>query len=96
MKLRPLNNQIVVKPSPKEEVTKSGIVLPETAKGEKPAQGEVVAIGDGKLLDSGARAPFTVKVGDKIMFKKYAADEIEVEGTKFLVLSENDVLAIIE
>ena len=96
MKLRPLFNNVIVKPAPKEEVTKSGIVLPETMDKEKPEQGEVVAVGTGKLLDNGQTAPMTVKVGDKVMFKKYSPDEVKVDGEEYLVLSESDIIAVID
>ncbi len=96
MKLKPLNNNVIVKASSKEEVTKSGIVLPDTMDKEKPEQGEVIAVGPGKLSDSGSRLEMTVKVGDKIVFKKYSPDDIKVEGEEYLVISENDILAIVE
>ena len=78
-----------------EEVTASGIVLPDTVDKEKPEQGEVVAIGEGRLLDNGTRVPMSVKVGDIVMFKKYSPDEIKVGGEELLVISENDILAMI-
>ncbi len=96
MKLKPLNNQVIISASSKEEVTKSGIVLPDTMDKEKPEQGEVIAIGPGKLLDNGNRAEMTVKVGDKVVFKKYSPDDIKVDGQEYLVINENDILAIIE
>jgi chaperonin GroES len=96
MKLRPLNDRLIVKPLPKEEVTKSGIILPDTVEKERSEQGEVVAIGPGKLLDDGKRSVMDVKVGDKVMFKKYAPDEIKLEDQEYLVISEYDVLAVLE
>lgn len=96
MKLRPLNNQVIIKASSKEEITKSGIVLPDTMDKEKPEQGEIIAVGPGKLMDSGNRAEMTVKVGDKVVFKKYSPDDIKLEGEEYLVINENDILAIIE
>lgn len=96
MKLRPLNNQVIIKASSKEEITKSGIVLPDTMDKEKPEQGEIIAVGPGKLMDSGNRAEMTVKVGDKVVFKKYSPDDIKIEGEEYLVINENDILAIIE
>lgn len=96
MKLRPLNNQVIIKASSKEEVTKSGIVLPDTMDKEKPEQGEIIAVGPGKLTDSGNRAEMAVKVGDKVVFKKYSPDDIKLEGEEYLVINENDILAIIE
>ncbi|HKM40900.1 MAG: co-chaperone GroES [Patescibacteria group bacterium] len=96
MKLRPLNNHLIVKASSKEEVSKSGIVLPDTIDQERPAQGEVIAVGPGKMNDQGQRIEMTVKVGDQVVFKKYSPDDIKVDGEEYLVISENDVLAIIE
>ena len=95
MKLRPLADRAVVKPLPQEEVTKSGIILHTTDK-ERPERGEVVAIGNGRLLDNGAFAPMNVKVGDQIVFKKYSPDEVKIDGEEYLVISESDIMAIIE
>ncbi|MCK9438742.1 MAG: co-chaperone GroES [Patescibacteria group bacterium] len=96
MKLKPLNNNVIVKASSKEELTKSGIVLPDTIDKEKPEQGEVVAVGPGKLLESGSRSEMSVKIGNKVVFKKYSPDDIKINGEEYLVISENDILAIIE
>ncbi len=96
MKLKPLNNHVIVKSSSKEEITKSGIVLPDTMDKEKPEQGEVIAVGPGKLIDNGNRSEMTVKIGDKVVFKKYSPDDIKIDGEEYLVISENDILAIIE
>lgn len=95
MKLKPLGDHLIVKPIGEDKVTKSGIVLPDTAK-EKPEQAEVVAVGEGRVLDNGNRLPMSVKAGDKILFKKYAPDEIKVDGEEYLVLSEAEIVAIIE
>jgi chaperonin GroES len=95
MKLRPLADRVVVKPIEKEEKTKSGILIPDTAK-EKPQKGEVVAVGPGKLLDNGQRAEMEVKVGDIVIFSKYAGTEVKIGDEKYLVLSERDILAIVE
>ncbi len=95
MNLRPLGDRIVVKPLEKEVKTKSGILIPDTAK-EKPQEGEVVAVGKGKLLDNGQRAEMEVKVGDKVIFSKYAGTEVKIGDEKYLILSERDVLAIVE
>ena len=95
MKLKPLHDHLVVKPISENEVTKSGIVLPDTIDKEKPEKGEVVAVGQGKMLDNGQRSPMSVKVGDKVMFKKYSPDEIKVDDKEYLVISEGDILAII-
>ena len=96
MKLKPLHDHLVVKPITEDEVTKSGIVLPDTVDKEKPEKGEVVAVGQGKLLENGQRAPMSVKVGDKVMFKKYSPDEIKVDGVEYLIISESDILGILE
>lgn len=96
MKLKPLGDNIVVKGLNKEEVTKSGIILPETIDKEKPEQGEVLATGPGKMLDNGQRSPMEVKVGNKIIFKKYSPDEFKIDGEEVLVLSQSDVIAILE
>ena len=95
MNVKPLHDHVIVKPISEEEVSKSGIVLPETVDKERPEQGEVLAIGPGKLLDNGQRAPMSVEVGQKVMFKKYSPDEIKVDGDEFLVISESDIIAII-
>jgi len=94
-KVRPLGDKILLKRVEAESKTKSGIVLPETAK-EKPKRGTVIAVGDGKLLDSGERAKFQVKKGDEIIFASYAGTEIKIDNDEYLVLSEEEVLAIID
>ncbi len=96
MKLKPLGDNIVVKGVSKEETTQSGIILPETVDKEKPEQGEVIAVGPGKILESGSRSAMEVKVGDRIIFKKYSPDEFKLDGTEVLVLSQSDVIAILE
>jgi chaperonin GroES len=96
MKLKPLGDNLVVKALSKEETTKSGIILPDTIDKEKPEQGEVMAVGQGKLLDNGQRAVMEIKVGDKILFKKYSPDDFKIDNEEFLVLSQSDVIAIIE
>jgi len=96
MKLKPLFNNVIVQPLKNEEVTKSGIVLPDTSDKEKPERGEVVAIGSGKVLENGQTLKMSVKVGDQVMFKKYSPDEVKVDGEDYLVLSESDIIAIIE
>ena len=95
MNLRPLGDRIVVKVLTREEKTKGGIVLPDTAK-EKPTEGEVIAIGTGKILENGQKLPLEVKVGDRIIFSKYAGTEVKVNGEELVIFSERDVLAIIE
>ena len=92
--LKPLGDRVVIRVLEQEEKTASGIFLPDTAK-EKPSHGEVVAVGPGKLQDDGKRVALDVKVGDKIIFSKYAGTEVKFEGTKYLIVSERDILAII-
>lgn len=94
-KLRPLGDRVVVKPLPREEMTKSGIVLPDTAK-EKPQEGEILAAGPGKMLDDGSREAMDVKVGDKVLYAKYAGTEFKVEGDDLLIVSQKDILAVVE
>ena len=93
--LRPLGDRVVVRPLAREEVTKSGIVLPDTAK-EKPQQGEVLAVGSGRVLDNGERQTMDVKSGDRVLFAKYAGTEFKLEDEDLLILSEKDILAIME
>ena len=93
--IKPLGDRLVVKQLPSEEVTKSGIVLPDTAK-DKPQQAEVIAVGPGRVLDNGQRQPMEVKVGDKVLYSKYAGNEVKIDGEEYLILREIDVLAIIE
>ncbi|MBQ3585177.1 MAG: co-chaperone GroES [Synergistaceae bacterium] len=95
MKLKPLGDRIVVKVLEREEKTKGGLFLPDTAK-EKPTEGEVLAVGTGKILDNGQKQPVEVKVGDRIIFSKYAGTEVKVDGGDLVIFSERDVLAIIE
>jgi chaperonin GroES len=92
--IKPLGDRVVIRVLEKEEKTASGIFLPDTAK-EKPSQGEVIAVGSGKLQDNGTRTAMEVKVGDKIIFSKYAGTEVKVEGNEYLIVSERDILAIV-
>ena len=94
-KLRPLGDRVVIKPTPREEMTKSGIVLPDTAK-EKPQEGEVLSVGPGKILDDGKREAIDVAVGDKVLYAKYAGTEFKVEDQDLLILSQKDILAVVE
>lgn len=96
MNLKPLHDHVIVKPITEDEVTKAGIVLPDTVDKEKPEKGEVVAAGPGKIMDNGQRAEMSVAVGDKVMFKKYSPDEIKVEGEEYLIIAESDILAVLE
>lgn len=93
-KIHPVGDRVVVKPAAKEEVTKSGIVIPETAK-EKPQEGVVVAVGSGKLLENGTRSPLEIKEGDHILHTKYGGTEFVLDGEEYLVLRENDILAVL-
>jgi chaperonin GroES len=92
--IRPIGDRVVVKPAAKEEVTKSGIVIPDTAK-EKPQEGVVIAVGNGRLLDNGDRAVIDVHAGDRVLFAKYGGTEFKLDGEEYLVLKENDILAIV-
>ena len=94
-KLRPLGDKILVKRVEAESKTKSGIVLPDTAK-EKPKRGKVIAVGDGRRLENGERAPFAVKKGDEVIVTSYAGTEIKIDNEEVLILSEDDVLAIVD
>ncbi len=95
MKINPLDYRIVVKQSEAEEKTSGGIILPDTAK-EKPQIGTVIAVGPGKLLDNGKRSQMSVKVKDEVFYAKYIGNEVEVDGEKFVILRESDVLGIVE
>ncbi len=95
MKLRPLRDRVIVRRLEEEEKTKGGIIIPDTAK-EKPQQGEIIAVGNGKVLENGNVVPLTVKEGDKILFSKYAGNEVKVEGEELLIMREDDILAVIE
>ena len=95
MKVKPLQDRLVIKRIEEEEKTKGDIIIPDAAK-EKPQEGRVVAIGDGKVLESGQRVALSVKVGDKILFGKYSGTEIKIDGEEHLILREDDVLAVIE
>lgn len=95
MKIRPLQDRIVVKRLEEEEQTKGGIIIPDTAK-EKPIEGKVIAVGNGKLLENGTRVPLEVKVGDRILFGKYAGTEVKISGEEHLIMREDDVLGIVE
>ena len=96
MNLRPLSDKLIIKAVAREEVTKLGIILPDTGDKERPEQGEVISAGPGRLLENSSRAPMAVKIGDKVVFKKYSPDEIKIDGTEFLVIAESDVMAVIE
>lgn len=94
MNIKPLGERIVLKVLESEERTKSGIVLPDTAK-EKPQMGKVVAVGSGRIMENGDRMALEVKVGDRVLFAKYAGTEVKLDGEEYMVLKENDILAIV-
>ncbi len=96
MKLKPISDYILVEPRNEETKTKSGIVLPDTVEKEKPQQGEVIATGPGKMMESGIRAQMQVKAGDRVLFSKYSPNEVKVEGKEYFVIKEDDVMAIIK
>lgn len=95
MKLRPLQDRIIVERLEEESKTKGGIIIPDTAK-EKPAEGKVIAVGNGKAGDDGKRIPLEIKEGDRILFGKYSGTEVKIEGQEYLIMREDDVLGIIE
>ncbi len=94
LNLRPLGERVIVRALPQEERTKSGIYLPDTAK-EKPQQGEVVAVGKGKVTDDGKTIPMNVKAGDKVLYGKYSGTEVKLDGEEFLIIKESEILAIL-
>lgn len=94
MKIRPLHDRVLIKRITEQETVRGGIIIPDTAK-EKPQEGEVVAVGSGKLLENGTRVPVDLKEGDRILFGKYAGSEIKVEGEEFLILREDEVLGVL-
>ena len=94
-KLRPLGDRVVIQPTPREDMTKSGIVLPDTAK-EKPQEGTILAVGPGRILDDGTREKMDVKKGDRVLYSKYAGTEFKVESDELLIVSQKDILAIVE
>ncbi len=96
MNIKPLGDHVVVKPIKEEEVTASGIVLPDTVDKEKKAEGEVVAVGPGKMLESGQRSAMDVAVGNKVLFKKWGGDEVTVGGEEYKIVSHDDIMAIVE
>ena len=95
MKIRPLQDRIIVKRIEEEEKTKGGIIIPDTAK-EKPIEGKVVAVGAGKILENGKKLPLEVKKGDRVLFGKYAGTDVKIEGEEHLIMREEDIIAIVE
>ena len=96
MKIKPLGDRVVLKPISVEEKSKSGIIIPDTAEKERPEQGKVVAVGPGRVLESGKIQPLSVKKGDVVLFTKYGPNEVKVDGTEYLIAKEEDILAILE
>lgn len=94
MKIRPLADRVIIKPSEAEEKTKGGIILPDTAK-EKPVIGEIVAVGPGKVTDDGKKLPMDLKVGDKVLYGKYSGTEVTIEGEQYLIMREADIFAVV-
>ncbi len=95
MKVVPLNDKVLIERVEASDKTPGGIILPDTAK-EKPKQGKVLALGEGKLLEDGKRVPFQVKVGDVVLFSSYAGNEVNIDGKEYLVMSEDDILAVVD
>ena len=95
MKVRPLNDRILVKRLEEEEMTKGGIIIPHSAK-EKPAEGEVIAVGKGKINDNGDRIKLDIKVGDRVLFSKYGGTDVKLDGVDHLIMREDDILAVVE
>jgi chaperonin GroES len=95
MKITPLNDKVLIERVEADDKTAGGIILPDTAK-EKPKQGKVLALGEGKLLENGQRVPFQVKIGDRVLFSSYAGNEVQVDGKEYLVMSEDDILAVVD
>ena len=95
MEFKPLSNHVFLEPMEEEKISKGGIVLPDNVEKEKPMKGKVLAVGPGKMRDDGTTQPMAVKVGDAVLFKKYGPDEVELDGKKYLVGDEDDILAII-
>ena len=95
MKVRPLNDRILVKRLAEEETTKGGIIIPDSAK-EKPAEGEVIAVGKGKRNDKGERVKMDIKVGDRVLFSKYGGTDVKIDGVDHLIMREDDILAVVE
>jgi chaperonin GroES len=95
MKIKPLHDRVIVSRIEEQETTKGGIIIPDTAK-EKPAEGKITAVGDGKILENGEKQALIVKVGDRVLFGKYAGTEINIDGEEQLIMREDDIIAIVE
>jgi chaperonin GroES len=95
LQLRPLGDRVILKALPQEDVTRGGVILPDSAK-EKPQQGEVMAVGTGRLLDNGEKVPMEVKEGQKVLYGKYSGTEVKIEGEEYLIVKESEILGILE
>ena len=95
MKVRPLADRILVKREEPSETVRGGIIIPDTAK-EKPQEGKVIALGDGRVTEEGKNAPFTVKKGDRVILQSYAGSEVKIDGEEYIILSETDIIAVVE
>lgn len=95
LNVRPMGDRVIISALPQEEMTKGGVILPDTAK-EKPQQGEVVAVGKGRVSDTGELIKMTVKVGDRVLYGKYSGTEVKIEGEEYLIVKESEILAVIE
>lgn len=95
-RIRPLGDRVVIKPAPREEQTKSGIFLPDTATKERPQEGDILAVGEGRRDDSGKLIPMNVAVGDRVLFAKYSGTEVKIDDEDYLIMSEKDVLGVIQ
>lgn len=96
MKIKPLGDRVLIEPKKREQKTKGGIILPDTAEKERPEQGEIIAVGQGRLDEKGNRVPLNVKKGDVVLFSKYGPSEIKIDGKEYLIAKEEDILAVIE
>ena len=96
VRIRPLGDRVLIEPLAKEEKTKSGIIIPGTADKERPEQGVVIAVGEGRITDDGVKQPMIIKKGQKVIFSKYGPDEIKVDNKEYLIVSESNILAVIE
>ncbi len=96
LKVKPIGGNILVKPAPEEETTKSGLIVQSSGKGERPQKGEIVALGTGAIDESGKKIAFNVSIGDIVMFKKYSPEEVEIDGEEYLIMKEADILAVFD
>lgn len=95
MKIKPLHDRVIIKRVEEETKSSNGIIIPDSAK-EKPSQGDVIAVGDGKILDDGKKLPINIKIGDRVLFLKYSGTEVKIEGEEYLIMREDDILGVFE